>query len=98
MRQLLKAIGLTEQSYYRMVRENSIKLQTLHKILEFLRMNESDFFSSDFAELIHGTGAKPMVKDPVVSYMAKDTRTALIEKDLQIMETLIKSIRHTLNH
>jgi len=96
-KKLAAAIGMSEQNYYRMVRENSIKLQTLSKILEFLRIDESDFFSDSFGSNIHPD--KQLVTEPAIKYThSKDTKTALIEKDLQIMETLIKSIRQSLNN
>lgn len=99
MVKLIKAVGLSEQGYYKMARTKSMKMSTLSNILSFLRINESDFFSSDFAEMIHQPSDKLEVNDLKTTYShSKDTRTALIEKDLIMMETLIKSIRETLNH
>lgn len=99
MVKLIKAVGLTEQGYYKMARTKSMKMSTLSKMLEFLRIEESDFFSKDFINVLLPETSVNVLKDPKTDYKHTiDTRSAMVEKDLRMMETLIKSIRETLNH
>ena len=100
MRQLLNGIDLTEQSYYRMARENSIKLSTFDKILSFLRVTPAEFYSDNVIDTVKKSNSTPVesVEDLITDYIltTKDTRKTLVEKDLKMMEGLIKSIRETL--
>ena len=100
MRQLLNGIDLTEQSYYRMARENSIKMSTFDKILSFLRVTPAEFYSDNVIDAVKKSNNSTVesVEDLINDYImtTKDTRKTLIEKDLKMMEGLIKSIRETL--
>ncbi len=100
MRQLLNGIDLTEQSYYRMARENSIKMSTFDKILSFLRVTPVEFYSDNVIDTVQKSKNTSVesVEDLITDYLltTKDTRKTLIEKDLKMIEGLIKSIRETL--
>jgi transcriptional regulator with XRE-family HTH domain len=95
IKRLIEAIGMTEQGYYRMVRLNSIKNTTLTKILSFLNVNESEFYSEDFSNNVSLVSNKPIEKQ---TDNLNNTQIALIEKDLKMMENIIKSIRETIEH
>ena len=95
IKRLIEAIGMTEQGYYRMVRLNSIKNTTLTKILSFLNVNESEFYSEDFSNNVSLVSNKPIEKQ---KNNLNNTQIAFIEKDLKMMENIIKSIRETIEH
>jgi DNA-binding Xre family transcriptional regulator len=99
MKRLIEAIGTTEQNYYRMVRLNSIKNTTLSKIFSFLRISESEFYSDNFSNTVLTMDKQVTEKQTEKTYPALDkTQRALIEKDLKMMEGLIKSIRETIDN
>lgn len=99
IKRLIEAIGMTEQGYYRMVRLNSIKNTTLTKILSFLNVTEEEFYSKDFSNNISLVSNKPIDKQVISQHSTLNkTQMALIEKDLKMMENIIKSIRETIEH
>ena len=99
IKRLIEAIGMTEQGYYRMVRLNSIKNTTLTKILSFLNVTEDEFYSKDFSNNISLVSNKPIDKQVISQHSTLNkTQMALIEKDLKMMENIIKSIRETIEH
>lgn len=99
MKRLIEAIGTTEQNYYRMVRLNSIKNTTLSKIFSFLRITESEFYSDNFSEAVLTMDKQVSENQSKKNFPSLDkTQRALIEKDLKMMEGLIKSIRETIDN
>ena len=97
-RQLINAIGMSVAGYYKMVKSGDVKLSTLENICTYLKIDIKELLSSEISEINNLN----QVSEPQSEYKrspaaANYTNTDIILKDIAHIETLLSSIKKSLN-
>jgi DNA-binding Xre family transcriptional regulator len=91
--QLIRGIGLTSAGWYKMKKNNDIKLSTLENVCNYLNISLQDLMNSDLSE-IGNISEQNLNKE--YKKASSSTNNELIQKDLDHIKTLIKHIEHNL--
>lgn len=91
--QLIRGIGLTSAGWYKMKKNNDLKLSTLENVCQYLNISLYDLINTELSDI--GSIGEPNLNKEYKK-ASSSNKNELIQKDLDHIKTLIKHIEHNL--